>query len=56
MGTDPFNPDTDGDTVNDGTDAFPLDPTRSTAPSPDPEDTTPPTITLTEPTSATLVE
>ena len=51
-GTDPFNVDTDGDTVNDGADAFPLDPTRSTAPPPVPGDTTPPTITLTEPTNA----
>jgi alpha-tubulin suppressor-like RCC1 family protein len=56
LGTDPFNADTDGDMVNDGADAFPLDPSRSTAPSPDPMDTTPPAITLTEPTNATLVE
>jgi len=28
IGTSPTNPDTDGDGVNDGTDAFPLDPTR----------------------------
>jgi hypothetical protein len=55
QGTDPFNPDTDGDGVNDGADAFPLDPTRTTAPSPDPNDTTPPAITLEEPTNATLV-
>jgi hypothetical protein len=51
-GTDPFNVDTDGDAVNDGADAFPLDPTRTTAPPPVPGDTTPPTITLTEPTNA----
>lgn len=51
-GTDPFNADTDGDGTNDGADAFPLDPTRSTAPSPVPGDITPPTITLTEPTNA----
>ena len=51
-GTDPFNVDTDGDGANDGADAFPLDPTRSTAPPPVPGDTTPPTITLTEPTNA----
>ena len=51
-GTDPFNADTDGDTVNDRLDAFPLDPTRSTAPSPTPGDTTPPVITLIEPTNA----
>lgn len=31
IGTSPTNPDTDGDGVNDGTDAFPLDPTRSVA-------------------------
>jgi alpha-tubulin suppressor-like RCC1 family protein len=55
QGTDPFNADTDGDEVNDGDDAFPLDPERDTAPSPDPYDTTPPTITLTEPTNATLI-
>jgi alpha-tubulin suppressor-like RCC1 family protein len=51
-GTDPFNADTDGDTVNDRLDAFPLDPTRSTAPAPVPGDTTPPAITLTEPRNA----
>ena len=51
-GTDPFNADTDGDGANDRRDAFPLDPTRSTAPPPVPGDTTPPTITLTEPTNA----
>jgi hypothetical protein len=51
-GTDPFNIDSDGDGANDGADAFPLDPTRSTAPPPVPGDTTPPTITLTEPTNA----
>ena len=27
--TDPLNPDTDGDTVNDGNDAFPLDPAET---------------------------
>jgi len=39
IGTSPTNPDTDGDGVNDGTDAFPLDRTRSVA------DATPPVIT-----------
>ncbi len=39
IGTSPTNPDTDGDGFNDLTDAFPLDPTRSTA------DDTPPAIT-----------
>lgn len=51
-GTDPFNADSDGDGVNDALDAFPLDPTRSTAPTPNPADTTPPVITLLEPTTA----
>jgi hypothetical protein len=51
-GTDPFNADTDSDTVNDRLDAFPLDPTRSTAPPPVPGDTTPPAITLIEPANA----
>jgi alpha-tubulin suppressor-like RCC1 family protein len=54
-GTDPFNPDSDGDTVNDKDDAFPLDSTRSSAPGGNPSDTTPPVITLTEPTNAVLV-
>jgi hypothetical protein len=54
-GTDPFRADTDGDGVNDGADCFPLDPTRSTCPQSDPNDHTPPTITLAEPTSATLI-
>jgi len=54
-GTDPFLADTDGDGVSDGTDAFPLDPTRSQAPPPVPGDVTPPTITLTEPTNAVLI-
>jgi alpha-tubulin suppressor-like RCC1 family protein len=54
-GTDPFNTDSDGDTVVDGSDAFPLDSTRSTTPMGNPSDTTPPTITLTEPTGAVLV-
>ncbi len=54
-GTDPFNPDTDGDGVNDGQDCFPLDPTRWQCPAPDPNDHTPPVITLQEPTDASLV-
>jgi alpha-tubulin suppressor-like RCC1 family protein len=54
-GTDPFNADTDGDGTGDGTDCFPLDPTRWQCPSPTPGDTTPPVITLTEPTNATLI-
>lgn len=51
-GSDPFRADTDGDGVLDGADAFPLDPTRSTETPPVPGDTTPPTITLTEPATA----
>src|SRR5262249_11654589 len=51
-GTDPFRADTDGDGVNDGVDCFPLDPTRWQCPVGDPNDHTPPVITLTEPTNA----
>jgi Regulator of chromosome condensation (RCC1) repeat/Bacterial TSP3 repeat len=54
-GTDPFRADTDGDGVNDGADCYPLDPARSTCPPPDPNDHTPPTITLSEPTNAVLI-
>jgi alpha-tubulin suppressor-like RCC1 family protein len=54
-GTDPFNPDTDGDTTGDWTDCFPLDATRYQCPAPQGGDTTPPVITLTEPTNATLI-
>lgn len=54
-GTDPFRVDSDGDTVSDANDAFPLDPTRSVAPSSNPSDTTPPVVTLKEPVSARLV-
>ena len=55
IGTDPFRADTDEDSVNDGEDAFPLDPNRSVAPPPDPNDMTPPTITLIEPTNAVKI-
>jgi hypothetical protein len=55
LGTDPFRADTDGDTYADGADCFPLDPARWQCPSPTPGDTTPPVITLTEPTNAVLV-
>jgi alpha-tubulin suppressor-like RCC1 family protein len=54
-GTDPFNADTDGDGATDGTDAFPLDPSRWLPPTGTPGDTTPPGITLTEPTNAVFV-
>jgi Bacterial TSP3 repeat len=53
LGTDPNLADSDGDGVPDGQDAFPLDPTRSVWPSPDPDDHTPPTITLLSPSGAT---
>ena len=54
-GTDPYRADTDGDGVSDGVDLFPLDPTRSALPPPTPGDTTPPVITLIEPTNAVPV-
>ena len=54
-GSDPLRADTDGDGVSDGTDCFPLDPTRTTCPTPIPGDVTPPIITLTEPVSAVLI-
>jgi alpha-tubulin suppressor-like RCC1 family protein len=54
-GTDPFRADTDEDGVADGADCFPLDPARSQCPPPNPGDTTPPVITLTEPTNALLI-
>jgi hypothetical protein len=51
MGTSPLRADSDGDGVPDGTDKFPLDPLMSALPS-DPQDATPPVITLTAPSSA----
>jgi alpha-tubulin suppressor-like RCC1 family protein len=55
QGTDPFRADTDGDGVPDGADCFPLDPTRWQCLVPDPNDHTPPTITLLEPPGAVPV-
>lgn len=55
QGTDPFRADTDGDGSADGVDCFPLDPTRWQCPTPTGGDVTPPVITLTEPTNATLI-
>jgi alpha-tubulin suppressor-like RCC1 family protein len=52
LGTDPFVADTDGDGADDNVDAYPLDPARSQFGPPDPNDHTPPVITLTEPTNA----
>ena len=54
-GTNPFLADTDGDGVPDGQDAYPLDPSRSSVPSADPNDHTPPTITRDEPAEATPI-
>jgi hypothetical protein len=60
-GTDPLRADTDGDGFCDGTgpgchgmplDCFPLDPTRGQCPVADPNDHTPPVITLQYPTNA----
>jgi alpha-tubulin suppressor-like RCC1 family protein len=54
-GTDPYQADSDGDGVGDLLDLFPLDPTRTALPPPTPGDTTPPVITLIEPTNAVPV-
>lgn len=51
LGTNPLNPDTDGDGVIDSQDAFPLDPTRSQLISGDPNDHSPPVVTITFPTT-----
>ena len=55
QGTDPLSADTDGDGQSDSSDCFPIDPTRWNCPSPTPGDTTPPVITLSEPTGASLI-
>jgi alpha-tubulin suppressor-like RCC1 family protein len=55
LGTNPFQADTDGDGVNDRLDAFPLDPTRWDATPTDPDDATPPVITLIEPRNAVVL-
>jgi hypothetical protein len=55
MGTNPLVADTDGDGVTDYYDAFPLDPTRSAIPGGEPNDTTPPVITLEQPAGSTLL-
>jgi hypothetical protein len=54
-GTNPIDPDSDDDSVLDGADAYPLDPTRSTVPPGDPNDHTPPNITLILPQGARLI-
>jgi hypothetical protein len=53
IGTDPYNPDTDGDGVSDSVDPFPLDPNRWDPI--DPNDTTMPVIQLLEPINAVLL-
>jgi hypothetical protein len=53
-GTNPFDADTDDDGVPDGSDCRPLDATRSSCPV-DPNDVTPPVITLDEPAGAVPV-
>lgn len=55
LGTNPLRADTDRDGVPDPSDYFPLDPARSNAAPFNPDDLTPPTITLTTPPGATLV-
>ena len=50
--TNPLSVDSDGDEVNDGTDAYPLDPTRSTFTAGSSGDATQPVITLIEPFDA----
>ncbi|MCL4821364.1 MAG: chitobiase/beta-hexosaminidase C-terminal domain-containing protein [Vicinamibacteria bacterium] len=55
LGTNPHAADTDGDGVPDGADAFPLDPTRSQS-IPNPNDVTPPVVTLIAPVGASEVQ
>jgi len=55
MGTNPIDEDTDGDGIDDGSDAFPLDPSRNSEPSANPDDHTPPSIQLDLPTQAILL-
>jgi hypothetical protein len=52
-GTDPLLPDTDRDGVDDGIDAYALDPSRSSPIQPANGDLTPPVITLGVPANAT---
>ena len=54
IGTNPYLADTDRDGVPDGLEAYPLDPTRSSN-TPNPNDHTPPVITLLKPVTATPI-
>jgi hypothetical protein len=54
IGTNPFLADTDGDGAFDGADCAPLDPSRWQC-TPNPSDTTPPVIVLSEPANAVLI-
>jgi hypothetical protein len=54
IGTNPFVADTDGDGVIDSLDCFPLDPTQWQC-TPNPNDHTPPVITIDEPPGAVPV-
>lgn len=54
IGTNPLVADTDGDGALDGADCAPLDPSRWQC-TPNPSDTTPPVIALSEPSTAVLV-
>ncbi len=51
-GTSPLLSDSDGDGIPDGADEFPLDPSRTSLALPDPNDTTPPAVTLDSPANA----
>jgi len=54
-GTNPFVADTDGDGTLDGADCYPLDPNQTSCGTPNPADTTPPVITISEPPGAVPV-
>lgn len=55
LGTDPLRADSDGDGVVDSQDAYSLNAMMNAPPQADPEDTTPPLLTLDEPLDAQLL-